>query len=123
MLSVSTGMEVRGGGHGGGPEDGPTKRTDAVSSRLRARAAAHDQEIRKADVQRNIEINYPPIIEHPGGEDFFGHNDRIQLRDSEQVIKFIKFNFIKIKKMTLFCVNYFRHSMQTCNNKLLDFLS
>ncbi|KAF7992972.1 hypothetical protein HCN44_005753 [Aphidius gifuensis] len=84
MLSVSTGMDVRGGSHVGGPDDGPTTRTDAVSSRLRARATAHDQDIRSADVQRNIEINYPPIIEHPGGEDYFGQNDRIQLRDTEQ---------------------------------------
>lgn len=85
MLSVSTGMDVRGGSHVGGPDDGPTTRTDAVSSRLRARATAHDQDVRSADVQRNIEINYPPIIEHPGGEDYFGQNDRIQLRDTEQV--------------------------------------
>lgn len=93
MLSVSAGMDVGCGGHGGlasgggGLESatavgggGPDGMQDAMV------AAARDRAIRTGSVRQDLALDLPPRLQLPDGEERpYGAHAGLHLRDPEQV--------------------------------------
>ncbi|XP_051164385.1 histone-lysine N-methyltransferase Suv4-20-like [Leptopilina boulardi] len=91
MLSVSPGMEVGSGGHGGlggGLEGGPAGGGgggggDGMQEAMVA--AARDRAVRAGSVRQDLALDLPPRLQLPDGEERpYGAHTALHLRDPEQ---------------------------------------
>lgn len=91
MLSVSPGMEVGSGGHGGlggglegGPAGGGGGGGDGMQEAMVA--AARDRVVRAGSVRQDLALDLPPRLQLPDGEERpYGAHTALHLRDPEQV--------------------------------------
>ncbi|XP_043467650.1 uncharacterized protein LOC122501926 [Leptopilina heterotoma] len=90
MLSVSPGMEVGSGGHGGlggglegGPAGGGGGGGDGMQEAMVA--AARDRVVRAGSVRQDLALDLPPRLQLPDGEERpYGAHTALHLRDPEQ---------------------------------------